>query len=168
MSFLLQKPTPLTEPIEEVLNPKRLVEVINGSRFKINMHAGNEEDCDYGELIALTQLLEVTLNTSLYDLHYKREDTEKEFNAAIDQLASQLKTNFSAMKESGASHLKRMLAKGALETLYYRLIYSVRSKPPPKKTAFQTYGAYDNRINSYFNKMITEDSEATRMPIRET
>jgi hypothetical protein len=112
--------------------------------------------------------LEVALNSTLYDLRYKEQDTEKEFNAAIDKLASQLKTNFSSMKECGASHLKRMLAKGALETLHYRLVYSVRSKPPPKKTPFQIHTKEGTSINSYFNKKDTggTNGDTTRIPIR--
>lgn len=171
VSFLLQKPTPLTESVEDVLDLKRLILVIRDSRFQINIYNGQEGECDYGELIALTQLLEVALNTSLYDLRYKDAKTEKEFNAAIDQLATQLKTNFSSMKESGASHLKRMLAKGALETLHYRLVYSVRSKPPPKKTPFKTYEREGSKINAFFNKVAddngdTNNGDATQMPIR--
>lgn len=172
VSFLLQEPTPLTGPVEEVLDLKRLTHIIRDPRFQIHMNSnGKEADYDFGELIALTQLLEVALNSTLYDLRYKEKDTEKEFNAAIDHMASQLKTNFSSMKESGASHLKRMLAKGALETLHYRLVYSVRSKPPPKKTPFQTYAKEGNSISSYFNKKNSGDTgskkgDTTEIPIR--
>ncbi|KAJ5764625.1 hypothetical protein N7533_003306 [Penicillium manginii] len=170
VSFLLQEPTPLTEPVEEVLDLKRLTHIIRDPRFQININIGTraESESDYGELIALTQLLEVALNSTLYDLRYKEQDTEKEFNAAIDKLASQLKTNFSSMKECGASHLKRMLAKGALETLHYRLVYSVRSKPPPKKTPFQIHAKEGTSINSYFNKKDTggTNGDTTRIPIR--
>ncbi|KAJ5242299.1 uncharacterized protein N7469_000626 [Penicillium citrinum] len=145
VSFLLQDPAP----------PQRV------------RRGGNEVDCDYGVVIALSQLLEVALNTSLYDIRYKQADTEKEFNAAIDQLAMQLKKNFSAMKESGASHLKRMLAKGALETLHYRLVYSVRSKPPPKKTPFKSFAKEGGSINNYFNKTsASAGRDPTTMPFR--
>ncbi|KAJ5973218.1 hypothetical protein N7481_010428 [Penicillium waksmanii] len=171
VSFLLQEPTPLTGPLEEVLDLKRLSHIIRDPRFQMNINNGKDAEYDFGELIALTQLLEVALNTTLYDLRYKEKNTEKEFNAAIDQLASQLKTNFSSMKESGASHLKRMLAKGALETLHYRLVYSVRSKPPPKKTPFEAYAKEGKGINSYFNKKVAGDTggtngDTTQIPIR--
>jgi len=167
VSFLLQDPAPLNESVEEVLNPERLTQIIRDPRFQINVDKGNEVDCDYGVVIALSQLLEVALNTSLYDIRYKQADTEKEFNAAIDQLAMQLKKNFSAMKESGASHLKRMLAKGALETLHYRLVYSVRSKPPPKKTPFKSFAKEGSSINNYFNKTSASDGrDPTTMPFR--
>ncbi|KAJ5409093.1 hypothetical protein N7509_002976 [Penicillium cosmopolitanum] len=171
VSFLLQESTPLSGPVEEVLDLKRLTHVIRDPRFQMNVNNGKEAEYDFGELIALTQLLEVALNSTLYDLRYKEKDTEKEFNAAIDLLASQLKTNFSSMKESGASHLKRMLAKGALETLHYRLVYSVRSKPPPKKTPFEAYAKEGNNINSYFNKKVAGDTgrtngDITQIPIR--
>ena len=33
--------------------------------------------------------------------------------------------------------MKRTLAKGALEALHYRVVYSVRTKPPPKRSLFE-------------------------------
>lgn len=173
VSFLLQNPTPLTEPIEEVLNLSRLAEIIHDPRFQISIKSGQEAEFDYGDLIALAQLLEVVLNSTLYDLSDKQPDTEKEFITAIDRLAANLKANFSSMKESGASHMTRMLAKGALENLHYRLLYSVRPKLPPKRTIFETYSQDGNGINTYFNRKAVKENgtgtnvgDTTQIPIR--
>lgn len=173
VSFLLQNPTPLTEPIEEVLDFSRLAEIIHDPRFQISIKSGQEAEIDYGDLLALVQLLEVVINSTLYDLSDKRLDTEKEFIAAIDQLAAHLKANFSSMKGSGASHMKRMLSKGALELVYCRLLYSVRPKLPPKRTIFETYSHDGNDINTYFNRKVVKENgmgtnvgDITQMPIR--
>lgn len=134
-------------------------------------------DYDYGELSATCVLLDVVINTGLYDLGDKQVDTAKEFDAAIDQLAAQIKKIFSSIEDTGASHLKRMLAKEALEALHYRVIYSVRSKPPPKKTLFQSHARENGNIKAIFQKFTkdpgeeqtpapVDTSDGTAMPIR--
>ncbi|CEJ59778.1 hypothetical protein PMG11_08387 [Penicillium brasilianum] len=139
LSFLLQDPRPLTEPPEVVLGLRRITELlVRDERFQAKKHRGNS-DYDYGDLIAIVSQLEVCINSALFDLKYRQADTEVNFNKAIDQLAAQIKRIFSSIEDTGASHLQRMLAKDALETLHYRIVYSVRSKAPPKKTLFTTF-----------------------------
>ena len=139
-----------------------------------------KENYDYAELQAIAFLLEIVINSCLHDLGLTQGCTEQGFNAAIDRLAAQLKKVFSSIEDTGASHLKRMLAKEALEALHYRVVYSVRSRPPPRKTLFKTFATEDGNIRSMFNARIainTSDGEGTvsgkdagetAMPIRET
>lgn len=168
----------MTETPEEVLDLKRLtVFLVRDERFRVKLHK-SKGDYNYGELIAIATLLDIVINSSLYDLGYKQADTAKEFDAAIDKLATQIKTIFSSIEDTGASHLKRMLAKEALEALHYRVIYSVRSKPPPKKTLFKTYAKENGDIRSIFKTKVSIDTseegtpdtgdgtESTAMPIR--
>ncbi|KAJ5734926.1 uncharacterized protein N7483_000051 [Penicillium malachiteum] len=145
MAFLLQKPGPLTEPVEEVLNLKRLtLFLISDKRLKVKSY--KKSGHDYGQLIAVSTLLDIVINSTIYDLNFhtkkdsekdhnakKDHSAEKDYNAAIDKIAAQIKGVFSAIEDAGASHLKRMLAKEALERVHYRMLYSVRSKPPPSK-----------------------------------
>lgn len=177
MAFLLQDPAPLTEPPEKVLDLKRLTVFLAGDRrFNMKLQK-SKDDYDYGELSAACVLLEIVVNTGLYDLEYKQPDTAKEFDAIIDQLAGQIKKIFSSIEDTGASHLKRMLAKEALEALHYRVIYSVRSKPPPKKTLFQSHARDDGNIKAFFQRFTADPTEkgpsapvdtpdGTAMPIR--
>lgn len=134
-----------------MLDIKRIsVYLLRDQRFHLKMFKG-KGDYDYGELIAITALLNVAIDSSVLDLRYKKTQTEKEYNAAIDKLAAQIKLIFSSIEDSGASHLKRMLAKEALEALHYRIVYSVRSKPQPKKTLFMSYARErDGNIRSLF------------------
>ncbi|KAJ5110212.1 hypothetical protein N7532_002857 [Penicillium argentinense] len=174
MAFLLQSPKPLTESVEDVLNLERITLLLRERRFQISLYNGNEDGYDYEDLIHLTLLLEVVLNKALLDMRYKPADRKTEFNVAIDQIATQLKTNFGSMKESGATHLKRMLAKGALEILHYRLVFSVRSKPPPRRTAFENLGKdHKNKsIRQYLQRQPpvqkgeTDEGDETQIPIR--
>lgn len=178
VAFLLQNPAPLTETPEEVLDLKRLTFfLVRDERFRVKLHK-SKGDYNYGELIAIATLLDIVINSSLYDLGYKQADTAKEFDAAIDKVATQIKTIFSSIEDTGASHLKRMLAKEALEALHYRVIYSVRSKPPPKKTLFKTYAKENGDIRSIFKTKVRIDTseegtpdigdgtQSTAMPIR--
>lgn len=161
VAFLLQDPGPLTEPPEKVLDLKRLTVLLTrDERFNMKLQK-SKDDYDYSDLSAACVLLDVVVNTGLYDLEYKQADTAKEFDAVIDQLAAQIKIIFSSIADTGASHLKRMLAKEALEALHYRVIYSVRSKPPPKKTLFQTYAKENRNIMTFFQRVNKDPSEET-------
>jgi hypothetical protein len=105
-------------------------------RFQVKRHRGNSE-YDYADLVAIILQLEVCVNSALFDLEYRQADTEVKFNEAIDQLAAQIKWIFSSIENSGASHLQRLVARDMLEALHYRMVYSVRSKAPPKRTAYE-------------------------------
>jgi hypothetical protein len=180
VAFLLQSPEPLTESPEAVLDLKRLtLFLIRDERFHKQLRKARGE-YDYGELTAIALLLEIVINSAPYDLRYEQADTAKEFDAAIDKLAAQIKKIFSSIEDSGASHLKRMLAKETLEALHYRVLFSVRSKPPPKKTLFKTYGTeqQNGNIRNIFKSKLAidttddetsssaETTERTAMPIR--
>lgn len=177
VAFLLQSPEPLTEPPVKVLDLKRLtVFLARDERFNLK-HRKSKSDYDYGDLSATCMLLDIVVNTSLYDMRYKQADTAREFDAAVDKLAAQIKNIFSSIEDTGASHLKRMLAKEALEALHYRVIYSVRSRPPPKKTLFKTHAREYSDIRDFAQKKSAIDtnkerpdavdaSKSTAMPIR--
>lgn len=177
VAFLLQIPEPLTEPPVKVLDLKRLtVFLARDERFNLK-HQKSKGDYDYGDLSATCMLLDIVVNTSLYDIQYKQAETAREFDAAVDKLAAQIKNIFSSIEDTGASHLKRMLAKEALEALHYRVIYSVRSQPPPKKTLFKTYAREYSDIRDFAKKFAidtnrkgtpesVDESGSTAMPIR--
>ncbi|KAJ5724310.1 hypothetical protein N7488_002345 [Penicillium malachiteum] len=152
MAFLLQKHGPLTEPVEEVLNLKRLtLFLISDPRLKVKSY--KKSGHDYGQLIAVSMLLDIVINRTIYDLNVHTE--EKDYNEAIDKIAAQIKGVFSAIPDAGASHLKRMLAKQALEAVHYRMVYSVRSKPPPtKKTFLSDTPRRDGNIGQLFKPRI--------------
>ncbi|KAJ5612111.1 hypothetical protein N7510_005305 [Penicillium lagena] len=168
VAFLLQTSSPLTEPPEVALDLKRItVLLLRDQRFNMKRHKMNS-DYDYGELSAIAVLLNVAIDSSLFDV--KCTDTvgaERDFDAAIDKLATQVKKIFSAIEDSGASHLKRMLAKEALEALHYRMVYAVRSRPPPKKTLFRNYGHANGNIQQFFKPKLASELDGTESPSAE-
>ncbi|KAJ5557289.1 hypothetical protein N7494_001204 [Penicillium frequentans] len=168
VAFLLRNPSPLMEPVQDVLDLQRLARSLNGDeRFHVKVHKA-KGDYDYGELTANAILLDIAINTTLYDLRYRQDKTDEDFNEAVDALATQIKRIFSSIEDTGASHLKRMLAKETLESVHYRMVYSVRSRPRPKNTLFAPYAKKTNgNIQSHFFKTKTIDPlDETSMPIR--
>lgn len=152
MAFLLRSRDPLTEPVQEVLNLKRLTFLLmSDERFQAKPLRAHS-DHDFGELIAVSVFLDVVINTSLIDLQNRNRATDDEFNETVDKLCMQIKIIFSSIEGAGASHLKRMLAKEALELVHYRVVYSVRTQPPQTRRTFpnQSKPRKDGNIGSFF------------------
>ncbi|KAJ5945936.1 hypothetical protein N7454_002775 [Penicillium verhagenii] len=167
MAFLLRSPAPLTEPIQDILDLKRLTySLIGDKRFQVRTFKSEE---DYDELTSNSMLLEICINTCLYDLSYRENSTAKEFNEAVDKLAVQIKRIFSSIENTGgARYLKRLFAKGTLELIYHRMLHSVRSKPQPKKHMFTPYAkTTKGNIKTHFKSRVNSNpSDETLMPIR--
>ncbi|KAJ5365571.1 hypothetical protein N7517_008457 [Penicillium concentricum] len=152
VAFLLQSQDPLTEPPEKLLDIKRItLLLLRNERFQVKRFKGIA-DYDWRELTSLTALLNVAIDSSALELNFNSTQTEKDYNAAIDRLAAQIKTIFCSIQDSGASHVTRTVAKSELEALHYRIVYSVRSKPPPKTTIFESLvKERDGNIRSHFS-----------------
>ncbi|KAJ5860115.1 uncharacterized protein N7529_007425 [Penicillium soppii] len=173
ISFLLESPEPLVEPPGTLLDLQRITDLLtHNERFQVKRFQG-KFDYDWRELIALTALLNIAIDSSVLDLNYRESRSEQDFNADLDKLANQIKILYCSIQVSGASHMTLTLAKGDLEALHYRILYSVRSKPPPKKTLFTSYAKEDGDIRSIFSKYNTKTSDGdgsnagrTGIPIR--
>ncbi|KAL4874845.1 hypothetical protein BJY04DRAFT_233253 [Aspergillus karnatakaensis] len=130
-------------PIAEPLTPNkkssihRIIIILKDPRFDVKRYKRKgQPEYDYGELTAVTTFLNIIVDSGWSETKFADERAEDEFNGAVDNLAERVKKIFSAIEDAGASHLKRTLAKEALESLHYRIVYAVRTKPPPKKTLF--------------------------------
>lgn len=157
IAFLVRSPAPLTERPEEVLDLKRITGVLRDKRFDAKMYKGKQDvEFDYDELAAVTTFLNVAINPRTDRYPSAAQQTDAEFNEDVDVLAERIKKIFSSIVDTGASHLKRTQVKEGLEALHYRIIYSVRTKPPPKKGFFEAYGngAWDGaaRSSSFMEK----------------
>ncbi|CAI7649655.1 unnamed protein product [Penicillium glandicola] len=166
VAFLLQSANPLTEPPEKLLDIKRItLLLLRNERFQVKRFKGIA-DYDWRELTSLTALLNVAIDSSALELNFSSTETEKDYNAAIDRLAAQIKMIFCSIQDSGASHVTRTVAKSELEALHYRIVYSVRSKPPPKTTIFESHvKEKDGNIRSHFSNFA---AIAARMQYPET
>ncbi|KAJ5263176.1 hypothetical protein N7478_010781, partial [Penicillium angulare] len=164
MAFLLRSRDPLTESVQDVLNLDRLSDfLISDERLRVKSF-NKKSDYAYSELTAISMLLDIVLNNSLYDLKDREAITEAEFNAAIDKIAAQIKKIFSSIEDSGAAHLKRMLAKQALETVHYRVVYSVRTKPPPPKVPYEATTRKDGHLGKWFKPQVHDSTPEEDRP----
>ena len=134
IAFLTSDMGPLTEPQETLFDLRRITAVLVGDqRFNIKAYKMKRNNqYDYEELAATTTLLNVAINPWT-------NKSEAVFNQDVDQLADRIKRIFTSIEDSGASHLRRTQAKEELEALHYRIVYSVRTKPPPKKSIFGVF-----------------------------
>ncbi|KAL2819993.1 hypothetical protein BJX63DRAFT_428317 [Aspergillus granulosus] len=144
--FLTGDPHAEIEPPNGESEVKRITNIIRDPRFDVKRHKRKgQPEYDYGELRAITTFLNIIIDSGWSETKFSGNNTEKEFNREVDLLADRVKKIFTAIEDSGASHLKRTLAKEALESLHYRIVFSVRSKPRPKKVL---YGEYDSERKS--------------------
>lgn len=161
VAYLTHDPTPLTEPPEAVLDLKRMTQVLRNRRFDVKLYKGKgTAEYDYGELGSIIILLNIAIDPGWTVLGFPSKDAENAFNAEIDALADRLKRIFTSIEDSGVSHLKRTLAKEGLEALHYRVLYSVRSKPQPRKVGFQVElnENKSNKITKYTRRVPKEEN----------
>ncbi|KAI9835799.1 MAG: hypothetical protein M1837_003600 [Sclerophora amabilis] len=97
---------------------------------------------DYTELAALTSILDISIDDggggiSTSDIR-DRKDIETAFNRAIDTLARKIKTMFTKIIDTGASHMTRTEAKENLDRVYVRLTHAIRTKLKTKQDIFQS------------------------------
>ncbi|KLJ10413.1 hypothetical protein EMPG_14201 [Blastomyces silverae] len=109
-------------------------------RFDTNMRSsGSNDRFNFWELHALTSILDIAIDSGTARPSFVNKDgevdrrSEHQFNAAVDDLADCIKAMFSAIRDSGASHLRRSETRERLQALYYRLEYGVRTRPRPAR-----------------------------------
>lgn len=145
-SFLLQAfPSP-NDFAEIAIDLKVFTKHLDNPRYdilhnkKIASPADREKNFDYSALTSWAILLDVAVDNGIGLL--KKIDsqlpvkTSPSFNVEVDALADKVKAIAASIRDTGASHMKRTEAKGALDVLYFRLIYAVRTKPRPRKVMF--------------------------------
>ncbi|KAI1986900.1 hypothetical protein LOZ53_004550 [Ophidiomyces ophidiicola] len=136
-AFFFDDETLLTKPMELVFDLTRMTSQLRDNRFKTNRPSSTGwQPFDYWELTSLISILDVAIDSGTGERTFPDKQSEAEFNRKVDKLAGQIKIIFSAIQDTGASHLKRSEAKEFLQALYYRLIYAVRTKPQPKVSWF--------------------------------
>jgi hypothetical protein len=159
-AFFIRDASPLEESADNVLDLKRITRHLRDHRFDVKHHkARNSGGYDYSGLGAITSLLNIAIDLGRLTPTFRDKEAENDFNAHVDGLAERVKRIFSAIEDSGASHLKRTETKQSLEALHYRIVYSVRSKPPPKKSFFGVAGPEDwnglSRSGSFMDKFLS-------------
>jgi hypothetical protein len=137
LAFFFNDDTLLDLPSDELFSIIRVNQYLRKRRLVL------DGSTDYTELASLAYMLDAAIDKGIPTASPLDRAQEKDFNREVDAAAERIKTMFTAMADSGASHLKRSEAKERFEALYYRLVYAVRTKPPPKLDIFGDGGADD-------------------------
>ncbi|KAE8350930.1 hypothetical protein BDV28DRAFT_29350 [Aspergillus coremiiformis] len=168
IAFLTGSPSSLTEEPDVTVYSKRIINVLKDKRFDVKRYKTKDNsEYDYGELMAITTILNIAIDSGWSGVGFPGKDAEREFNSDIDVLADRIKRIFTSIEDSGASHLKRTLVKEALEALHYRILYSVRTKPRPKKSVFGENGVDHEHKNLFEKWKIPKTTEDPGIPIRQ-
>lgn len=83
-------------------------------------------------------------------------EEETNFNSAIDKVVAELRAIAFNIRDSGAAHMRRTECKTAIEKLSYRLEFSARTRPKPKKGIF---GAAEGASDSIRNFVVRREQD---------
>ncbi|KAL4749426.1 hypothetical protein BDW72DRAFT_204783 [Aspergillus terricola var. indicus] len=153
--FLTDDPSTDVECQDRKAEVSRISNILKHPQYNVKRSKKGQPEYDYGKLTAITTFLDIIIDSGWSETQFADEGAEDEFNQEIDALADQVKRIFTAIQDSGASHMKRTLAKEALEALHYRIVYCVRTKPRPKNVLFGKYEPTQQRhpsILKYYKK----------------
>ena len=135
----------LSQQADDTIDLKNIARHLEGPQFTTS------NATDYSELAAAIGILSIAIDCGDPPSAPCATEGEKEFNRDIDALSLKIKSMFADIVDTGGSHMGRTEAKEVLEAFQYRLSYSVRTKPPPKKSLFG-----DSTVESAANRQMME------------
>lgn len=89
-------------------------------------------ETNYPNLAASIAILAIGLDNGDPPSPGEDKSVEMAFNDNIDALAQRIKSMFTQIADTGASHMKRTEAKEVLESFYLCLVYAVRTRQKPR------------------------------------
>jgi hypothetical protein len=118
------------------INLQQLSTHLHDQRYNTSRSNRKDAAFDYGTLLSLVYILDAAIANGGRPSTFPDSSGERDFNQKVDVLADGLKSIINSIPDTGASHMRRTEAKEALNALHFRLLYAVRTKPRPKKSAF--------------------------------
>ncbi|OAX79814.1 hypothetical protein ACJ72_05866 [Emergomyces africanus] len=160
-AWFYHDPSFLDKPKNQLFNlPFVTKHLKHDPRFDTSIRSnGSNDRFNFWELHALTSILDMAIDSGTDRPSFVNEDgnadklSERQFNAAVDELAGCIKAMFSAIRDSGASHLRRSETRERLQALYYRLEYGVRTRPRPAKQWFIKEEREKREVESHTGKI---------------
>ncbi|KAK7894138.1 hypothetical protein LTR67_006841 [Exophiala xenobiotica] len=113
-----------------------LTQHVSKSLFFSPKRHRDPKNIDYTALRALTHVLDAAIAYAGRPADFESRTEEVAFNKSVDRMAEAVRSTLVSIIDTGASHLSRTEAKAALQSLYWRLLFSVRTEPRPKKNIF--------------------------------
>ena len=112
------------------MNLKHIADHLQGPQYAINSAS------DYAELAASIDILSIAIGCGNPPSSDCPKEDEIAFNSDVDTLAAKIRSMFTQIVDTSASHMKKTEAKEILEGFHSRLVFAVRTRPPPKKSTF--------------------------------
>lgn len=115
--------------------------------------AKQSQDVDYAELTSKITVLDLAIDAGFSTRNWAEEPgAEKQFNDAVTRLAHSVRELDSGLIGGGLSDLHKPTAKAALNRLWWRLQYSVRTTPPPQKDYLGGFEGEQERKVQFMSK----------------
>ncbi|KAL8721880.1 MAG: hypothetical protein Q9225_001516 [Loekoesia sp. 1 TL-2023] len=126
LAFFFHDQAYLSIEREQLVDLKAIARHLNKPQFVIN------GETDYPGLAASIAILAIGLDNGDPPSTDAGKDAETAFNEGVDILAQRIKTIYTQIVDTGASHVKRTEAKEVLESFHSCLVYTVRTKQKPR------------------------------------
>jgi hypothetical protein len=130
LAFFFQDIRLLSKQPEDTINLRIIAEHLQDSQFTIS------NTTNYAEVAATIGILSIGIDCGDPPSAPPTKQEELAFNRDVDDLALKIKTMFTQINDTGASHMKRTEAKETLEAFHSTLLFAIRTRPLPKKNLF--------------------------------
>ena len=130
LAFFLDDASYLSKESERLVNLRLISHRLTQPGYAVG------KDTDFTKLAASISMLSIGVDNGDPPLAGFNRGAEKSFNGAIDMLSSEIKAMNDRIIDTGASHMRRTLAKQVLEGFHSRLQYAIRTEPPPTRNLF--------------------------------
>jgi hypothetical protein len=114
----------------------QLTSHLRNPRYNVSRSSRQDPAFDYSTLSASVYIFDTAVANGGRPTIFPDTSSERAFNHHVDILGERVKSIITSIADTGASHMRRTEAKEALNALHFRLLYSVRTKPKPKKSVF--------------------------------
>jgi hypothetical protein len=141
LAFFFSKSKYISSAPHDALDLIEVTEQLDRPQFKIN------KETDYPELAAVMSILNIAIDNGLSVRHDVADpEGEIKFNREVDILAARIKQIWGSINDAGAAFMSRSYAKEMMEGLRMRLELTIRTKPKPKLSIFETDEPDDGRV----------------------
>jgi hypothetical protein len=133
LAFFFEGAIYISNASHDTLDLSEVTDQLRKPKFTIN------KDTDYPELAAVMSILNIAIDNGLSFRHdATNPEGEVKFNREVDVLAARIKQIWGSINDAGAAFMSRSYAKEMMEGLRMRLELTIRTKPKPKLSIFET------------------------------
>ena len=130
LSFFFLDPHYFSAQPEDLIDFRSIAIHLETPKYTINSAT------NYSALAASIDILSIAVGCGNPLSPESAKEDKAAFDRDVDILATKIRAMFTQIIDTSASHMKRTEAKEILEAFHSRLLFAVRTRPPPKKKVF--------------------------------